>query len=90
MLLAISVKNVFKHACVFYQILNILHYQKKKKKKREAYPGAQTQPLMHGDDGAHVKFIARFAHVVSQFTPPAGSSGSGNLQSKYCFPSGQT
>lgn len=47
------------------------------------------QPLMHGEDGAQVKFMARFAHVISQFTPPAGNSGSGNLQSKYTFPSGQ-
>lgn len=36
-----------------------------------------------------MKFMARFAHVVSQLIPPAGNSGSGNLQSKYSFPSGQ-
>lgn len=65
-------------------ILNVLNYQEK-----EAYPGAQTQPLMQGEDGAQVKFMARFAHVISQFTPPAGNSGSGNLQLKYTFPSGQ-
>lgn len=54
-----------------------------------AYPGAQTQPLMQGEDGAQVKFMAKFVHVISQFTPPAGNSGSGNLQSKYTFPAGQ-
>lgn len=59
------------------------------KKGGGAYPGAQTQPLMQGEDGAQVKFMARFVHVISQFTPPAGNSGSGNLQSKYTFPAGQ-
>lgn len=57
--------------------------------ERGTHPAAQTQPLMQGEDGAQVKFMARFAHVVSQFIPPAGNSGSGNLQSKYSFPSGQ-
>lgn len=57
--------------------------------KKKTYPDVQTQPLTHGEDGTQVKFIARFAHVVSQFIPPAGNSGSGNLQSKYVFPSGQ-
>lgn len=68
---------------------NSEYFQKQNKTKQEAYPGAQTQPLIQGEDGAQVKFMARFAHVVSQFTPPAGNSGSGNLQSKYTFPSGQ-
>lgn len=70
-ILAISVNDVFKSSHAFCQILNGLCYQEKNK----SYPGAQTQPLIQGEDGAQVKFMARFAHVVSQFTPPAGNSG---------------
>lgn len=75
---------MLKNFGVSYQILDVLYFQAK-----ETHPAAQTQPLIQGEDGAQVKFMAKFAHVVSQLTPPAGKSGSGNLQSKYSFPSGQ-
>lgn len=81
---------MFLRALAFCHFLSNPEYLRKQKtKKQETYPAAQTQPLIQGEDGAQVKFMARFAHVVSQFTPPAGNSGSGNLQSKYTFPSGQ-
>lgn len=33
------------------------------------------QPLAHGGGGTQLKFIARFAQEVSQFTPAAGKPG---------------